>query len=120
MLEGINILNKVEIMEPPMWVSVVIIVLFIISLLSLGMGIVDAIEDITDGHTWIFIVVTIVAYLALIIMGNVDKQLLTEPTGVYEYQVTIDDSVSMNEFLEKYEIIEVNGKIYTIREKEVE
>lgn len=118
MLEGIEILNKVEIMESPMWVSVVIIVLFIISLLSLGMGIVDAIEDITDGHCLIFIVVATVAYIALIIMGNADKQLLTEPTGVYEYQVTIDDSVSMNEFLEKYEIIEVNGKIYTIREKE--
>jgi uncharacterized membrane protein YkvI len=118
MLDGIEVLNKAEVMELPIWVSVVIIVLFIISLLSLGMGVVDAIEDITDGHCWIFIVVTTVAYIALLIMGNADSQLLTEPTGVYEYQVTIDDSVSMTEFLEKYEIIEVNGKIYTIREKE--
>lgn len=120
MLEGIEVLNKVEIMESPMWVIVVIIVLFIISLISLGMGIVDAIEDITDGHCWIFIVVTTIAYIAILIMGNADNKLLTEPTGKYEYQVTIDDSVSINELLEKYEIIEVNGKIYTIRDKEVE
>lgn len=33
------------------------------------------------------------------------------------YQVTIDDSVSMNEFQDKYEIIEVEGKIYTVRER---
>jgi len=34
------------------------------------------------------------------------------------YKVTIDDSVSMNEFLDKYEIIDQEGKIYTVKEKE--
>ena len=34
-----------------------------------------------------------------------------------EYKVTIDDSVSMNEFLDKYEILDQEGKIYTIKEK---
>lgn len=34
-----------------------------------------------------------------------------------EYKVTIDDSVSMNEFLGKYEILDQEGKIYTVREK---
>ena len=40
------------------------------------------------------------------------------PTG-YEtqYKVTISDEVSMNEFLERYEIIEQEGKIYTVRER---
>lgn len=35
-----------------------------------------------------------------------------------QYKVVIDDSVSMNEFIEKYEIIDQEGKIYTVREKE--
>ena len=35
-----------------------------------------------------------------------------------EYKVTIDDSVSMNEFLDKYEILDQEGKIYTVKEKE--
>lgn len=41
------------------------------------------------------------------------------PENKYEthYQVTVDNSVSMNEFQNKYEIIEVEGKIYTIRER---
>lgn len=43
--------------------------------------------------------------------------ILKEPSGVVEYQVTIDDNVSMNEFNDKYEIIKVDGKIYTVREK---
>lgn len=33
------------------------------------------------------------------------------------YKVTIDDSVSMNEFLDKYEIVDQEGKIYTVKEK---
>ena len=42
-----------------------------------------------------------------------------EPTE-YEtqYKVTIDDSVSMTEFINKYEIIDQDGKIYTVRERE--
>ena len=35
-----------------------------------------------------------------------------------QYKVAISDEVSMNEFIEKYEIIEQEGKIYTVREKE--
>ena len=35
-----------------------------------------------------------------------------------ELKVTIDDSVSMNEFLDKYEILDQEGKIYTVKEKE--
>jgi hypothetical protein len=39
-------------------------------------------------------------------------------TGEYELKVTIDDSVSMNEFLDKYEILDQEGKIYTVKERE--
>lgn len=34
-----------------------------------------------------------------------------------QYQVTADDSVSLNGFLEKYTIIGIDGKIYTVEEK---
>ena len=35
-----------------------------------------------------------------------------------ELKVAIDDSVSMNEFLDKYEILDQEGKIYTVKEIE--
>lgn len=34
------------------------------------------------------------------------------------YKVLISDEVSMNEFLEQYEIIDQEGKIFTVREVE--
>ena len=42
-----------------------------------------------------------------------------EPTE-YEtqYKVIIDDSVSMNDFVDKYEIVNQDGKIYTVKERE--
>lgn len=40
------------------------------------------------------------------------------PSDNKEYQVTISDDVKMQEFNAKYDIIKVEGKIYTIREKE--
>ena len=33
------------------------------------------------------------------------------------YEVTISSEVSMAEFMDKYEILETRGSIYTIREK---
>ena len=35
-----------------------------------------------------------------------------------QYKVTISDEVSMNEFVEKYEIIEQEGRIYTVIERD--
>ena len=43
-----------------------------------------------------------------------------EPKPVeYEthYEVSIDETVNLQEFMEKYEIIETRGLIYTVREK---
>lgn len=36
------------------------------------------------------------------------------------YKVTISDEVSMNEFIERYEIMDQEGKIYTVRERDGE
>ena len=33
------------------------------------------------------------------------------------YKVTVSDEVSLNEFLDKYEIIDQDGKIYTVKER---
>ena len=33
------------------------------------------------------------------------------------YTVTISDSVNYNEFVEKYEVVDQHGKLFTIRER---
>lgn len=50
--------------------------------------------------------------------GGIFGVMLEVPTE-YEthYEVTISDEVKMNQFSEKYEIVNQDGKIYTIRER---
>lgn len=40
-------------------------------------------------------------------------------TPLYEtqYEVTVSDSVNVNEFTEKYEVIDIRGKIFTVRKQ---
>lgn len=41
-----------------------------------------------------------------------------EPEYAPTYKVTISDEVSINDFMEKYEILEQDGRIYTVKERE--
>ena len=53
-----------------------------------------------------------------VILGLLSVAIFSEPSE-YEtqYKVTISDEVSVNDFLERYEIIDQEGKIYTVRER---
>lgn len=61
---------------------------------------------------------TFLAFLPGILFGMVFGSINAEPKE-YEthYKVLISDEVSMNEFLEEYEIIDQEGKIYTVKER---
>ena len=63
--------------------------------------------------SWKEFVILIVCVVLAIVCGC----LIPEDKYETHYQVTVDNSVSMNEFQNKYEIIEVEGKIYTVRER---
>lgn len=53
------------------------------------------------------------------IFGYVSGEDLGRPTKyATEYKVIISDEVSMNEFNKKYEIINQEGRIFTVRERE--
>lgn len=64
------------------------------------------------GKSWIAGILFIIFITLTITCGGLI------PKDKYEtrYQVIVDDSVSMNEFQSKYEIIKVEGKIYTVTE----
>ena len=63
--------------------------------------------------SWKEFAILVVCVVLFIVCGY----LIPEDKYETHYQVTVDNSVSMNEFQNKYEIIEVEGKIYTIRER---
>ncbi len=61
----------------------------------------------------------ILSCATILVMGILDSySTTTEELDHYEYKVTIDDSVPMKEFLSKYEIINQEGEIFTIVERE--
>ena len=103
-IKGIEVLDKAEIKDMPLQGLVVGLFVFL-SMTILGL-------TVTEDKCPIAIV--LISIFACIITFFI----FTEPTGEYKYKVTIDDTVSLNEFYEKYEIIDQEGKIYTIKFKE--
>lgn len=57
----------------------------------------------------------ILIYLTIAVFELIDNR---NDIDYIEYKVAIDDSVSINEFLDKYEILDQEGKIYTVKERE--
>lgn len=70
-----------------------------------------------DWIDWVFC--TIAGLVCAIFFAFVSGVLMQVPAD-YEtqYKITISDEVQLNEFNEKYEIINQDGKIYTVRERE--
>ena len=109
-MAGIEILNSFEVpIEYTFnWVAAlvaVIIIAIIITILAI----------ITDVDWWIgFIVSFLVGILLGIIVGCE-----TEVPSKYEthYDVLISEEVLLMDFLEEYEVVGQEGKIYTIRER---
>lgn len=109
MLDGIEVLNKVEITEPSL-VTVVFLIGFLVSLVFV---IVSAFLDYYNTTGAIACFIAVLCWIGVIVCGEIEV-----PTGEYEYQVTIDDTVSATSLYENYEVIDQQGKIWTIRLKE--
>ena len=80
-------------------------------------------KDFCGGRGELIGITTVVVFLSTILgvlMGGLFADGIFPKPTEYEthYKVTIDDSVSMNEFNEKYEIIDQDGRIYTVRERD--
>ena len=119
MLNGIEVLDKVELMDivyNPIVsnISLALASIIIICLLvSFLLAMLDNMGFMLPLGLGILLLVLFVP--SILIKEATSKQV---PNGKYQYQVTISDNVSMVEFNERYDVISVEGKIYTIVEKE--
>ena len=88
---------------------------FLISLIG---AIIDGVSlGFKWGHTILVLVGTAVGcFMGLV--PAVAVEIKTDTIDYIEYKVTVDDSVLINEFLDKYEILDQEGKIYTVKERE--
>lgn len=104
MLEGITVLSESNTVVPDCgWFTLIGFVLAVISLVWFML-----IYDDAEIMVSVFII-----FWGLIIWGAT----WLDGDSETRYKVTISEEVSMVEFCEKYEVIDVDGMIYTIKEK---
>ena len=112
-MEGVNILTQTEIMVYPEWHTIAVIVALIATMSGFGLAFGSR-----DG--WPLMVglyFTTCGFVALLVFGLGSYK---EPAGRYRYQATISDEVSLNDIYERYEIVDKDGELWTLEDKEVE
>lgn len=110
MIEGIEILKKTRLYDfsTASWASLIIFVILGVMFLILFSTLYNSKYEL------LFLVLGV----SLLVCAFIIPLLLIKPiSDKYEYKVIIEDSVSVNNLYDKYEIIEKDGKIYTIQDK---
>lgn len=113
MVEGVEILNKTKIMDSPSWIFPVLIGLVIIIFIALLCGL-----SLSCDH---FILSAISGIIAVIAFGGVIALCIIDPkihTERYSYECVIEDTASLNDVSDTYEIVEQRGKIWILEDKE--
>ena len=90
--------------------------------LGIGLGlafifIIAAIFCFVDERVVLGLICVGLTICSVVVCGLTDTYSKTDISHI-EYKVIINDTVSMNEFLDKYEIIDQEGKIYTVKERD--
>lgn len=115
-MNGVEILasNEVVVEAAFNWTIFGIILGFVVAFcLILGISISLMNKDWTELIACVHIGLMFGALFGLL-FGKLAQIPLTYAT---QYKVTISDEVQLNDFLEKYEIVSQEGKIYTVRER---
>ena len=115
-MNGVEILSSETIYETTSYPWIIAILVAIGFLGGLIIAIVHWIDYGFDGNDILMIIgcAVIGAYFGF--LGFIFSERESDTVDYIEYKVTIEDSVSMNEFLDKYEILDREGKIYTVKE----
>jgi hypothetical protein len=113
-IEGIHVFNQIEILALPSWYFWVVFGVGA-PIFTIGLTVFDK-----SKHNLLKVIGFIVGILAgtsIYVFGS-GWQMFKQPTGKYEYTVSIDDTkIHMLEFNEKYEIVNKNGELWIIKDK---
>lgn len=116
MLKGIEVLNESYVPNGSEYSSDsnLYVYLLIGTIIFFGIGISMARISESNKIKLIGVFLIICSFVCLVLSIIHANQL----SDIKQYQVTISDDVSMTEFNEKYEVISVEDRIWTIVEKE--
>ena len=116
MIEGINILSQTEVVAASAFNLTAFWAVF--GLGSIMTIIICVCLWANEGFSADIIkIVCIGVLISCFIGGAAGIGCATPNSYATEYKVTISDEVSLNDFLDKYEILDQEGKIYTVKEK---
>lgn len=115
MIDGVTILATKTMSKPAPWVET----LGCIFAIAVVCGFLLVILSIFFESDWLFMVGTPL-FICAAGLGLITCLLTTNITvpDYNAYEVILDDSVSMNEFMNAYEILEQRGQIYVVKEIE--
>lgn len=108
-MDGVTILQVIETVSRPDWVTSVIIICAFAGLLFAIGSIVSF--DAYESKAGIICLIIAVICLALIIFLLQAVPKIPETT----YRVLVDDSVNINEFFQTYKLIRQEGLIYVVQ-----
>lgn len=109
-MQGIEVINTMTFHKPCL---IVIILINAAAILTVVGHFKYSNKESRKTSIWLFAIALI---MGIIVMINEQIPFLSKQYN--QYEVTVDDNVKFNEFMNKYSIIKVNGNIYTITEKE--
>ena len=119
-MTGVEILSQrnIYVIEYPWWI------LAIFTAIGLIVGLVLTIywsfkykERFGSFHIGIMLLFTIGGAFMGLLATSICKY-ETDVVDYIEYKVAVSDDVGFNEFMDKYEILDREGKIYTVKERE--
>lgn len=113
-MDGITILNTVEITETPLCIIITCAVSLLICVCSISLNSMS-ITDIGENISMVLAIISGVVFIISYVLLHYEQ-----PTGKYEYEVIIDDTVSVADLHKHYEVIEQRGDIFVLRDKEEE
>lgn len=116
-MDGITILSVGEYVETISGAcSVASVLLLIFSILVLLLG---TIIFLSSKECFSFCAGIFVLFIggAMLVASNLEYKNNGPTINIPQYKVIISDSISYNEFAEKYNVLEVEGKIYTVIDK---
>lgn len=116
-MKGIDILNKEEILTTPEWIGVVVFISTVIAIVSIILTVSFAITNRDVAFTF-FIITFVCSYIICMVFNFINDKYKCEPTGRYRYEATIDDSVSITEVYDRYNVVEQRGDIWILEDKE--
>ena len=103
-----TILNETIVTQIPDYIKIIVLVIGLISIMSIFLYAAGV-----DWCSYVIIIgllIMITVFLAGTFIPSIQEPFATD------YQVIFTEDVDINKFCEQYEIIEQNGKIFTIRE----